>query len=146
MTGTGTTAGNYGTTGSSYGTTESGYSTNAGSHDSNIANKMDPRVDSDLDHRANPTSSAPGNTDTGMTHSTGGVGTGMGSTTGTGMGNTTGSGITSGVPGSATIPGGNPGNPAPTGPAPSTAGPHSSDMANKVDPVCIDSSPLHAVC
>jgi hypothetical protein len=31
-------------------------SSNAGHHTSNFANKLDPRVDSDQDHRANPTS------------------------------------------------------------------------------------------
>jgi hypothetical protein len=29
---------------------------NAGHHQSNLANKLDPRVDSDMDHRANPSS------------------------------------------------------------------------------------------
>lgn len=33
-------------------------STNAGHHRSNFANKLDPKVDSDQDHRANPTSHA----------------------------------------------------------------------------------------
>ena len=155
LTGTGTAGANYGTTDSSYGTTGSSYSTNAGPHDNNLANKMDPRVYSALDNRANPASSVPGSTDTGMTHTTGGIGTGTGTstatgldnTTGTGMGGTTGSGmtgsgITGGVPGSATIPGDNTGNLAPTGPAPNTAGPHANDMANKLDPVSMHSSPL----
>ncbi|KIW57077.1 hypothetical protein PV05_05678 [Exophiala xenobiotica] len=35
-------------------------STNAGPHNSNAANKLDPRVDSDLDHRENPGSSVGG--------------------------------------------------------------------------------------
>ena len=112
---------------------------------------MDPRVDSDLDHRANPASSVPGSTDTGMTHTTSGIGTGTGNTTGTGLGNTTGtgmtgSGITSGVPGSAAIPGDNTGNLAPTGLAPNTAGPHANDMGNKLDPVSMHSSLLRTVC
>ena len=74
-------------------------STNRGPHDSNLANKADPRVDSDRDHRA-----APG--------STGVTGNNYGTTGTTGS-----SGLT--------------GNP---GPAPNTAGPHKSDMLNKVDP------------
>lgn len=41
MTGTGMTGHNYNTR-----------STNAGPHDSNMANKLDPRVDSDMDNRA----------------------------------------------------------------------------------------------
>ena len=142
MTSSGTTGGNYGTD-SSYGTSGSSYSTNDGPQG----------VGSDLDHRANPNSSVPGNTDTGMTHKIGGVGTGTGHTTGTGMGHTSGTGMDhttgSGMTGSAmtggvhdntaTIPGGNAGNLAPTGPAPNTAGPHSSDIANKLDTVCIHS-------
>ena len=34
--------------------------TNYGSHNSNIGNKMDPRFDSDVDHRADPTSKVGG--------------------------------------------------------------------------------------
>jgi hypothetical protein len=33
-----------------------GGSTNAGPHSNNTENKLDPRIDSDVDHRANPTS------------------------------------------------------------------------------------------
>lgn len=75
---TGTTSG-YGTSGTSgmssgYGTTgSSGYttgSTNAGPHDSNIANVMDPRVDSDLDGGRNmgmnQTTGSHGNTGSSM--------------------------------------------------------------------------------
>ncbi|RFU29810.1 hypothetical protein B7463_g6525, partial [Scytalidium lignicola] len=61
-TGYGSTTGTAGTTG--YGSTtgtgpNTGFagglsnSTNAGPHESNVANKIDPRVDSDLDHRGN---------------------------------------------------------------------------------------------
>lgn len=31
-------------------------STNVGHHSNNVANKLDPRIDSDADHRANPSS------------------------------------------------------------------------------------------
>ena len=85
----------YGSTTGTTGTSGLG-SSNRGPHDSNLANKADPRVDSDRDHRA-----APGST---------GV-------TGNNYGTTGSSGLT--------------GNP---GPAPNTAGPHKSDMLNKVDP------------
>jgi len=106
---TGTTGGlastgTHGTTG--YGNT----STNTGPHDSNLANKADPRVDSDRDHRSNPTSS------------------GLGSNTG--AYGSTGTHGTHGTTGSHNVTGGlnNP------GPAPNTAGPHSKDILNKVDP------------
>jgi hypothetical protein len=75
-------------------------STNAGPHNSNLANKMDPRIDSDRDNRNDPTSRIGGY---GTQDSTTGAGYGSG-TTGTGYG---------------------PGN---------TAGPHSSNVANKLDP------------
>jgi len=91
--------------------TGTGYtgSTTSGPHNSNIANKVDPRVDSDRDGSytvgGNTTSS--GYTGTGMTGTTGHSGySGM---SGTG---TTGTGTHSKT----------------------TAGPHSSDMANKLDP------------
>lgn len=53
MTGTGGTRTNTGVTGSGYTGTAGALSgsTNAGPHDSNLANKLDPRVDSDLDGR-----------------------------------------------------------------------------------------------
>jgi len=69
-------------------------STNAGPHDSNLANKLDPRVDSDLDGRGNR----------------------HGATTG---------GIL-GASGSHATPG--------SGTTQNTAGPHNSDLANKLDP------------
>jgi len=70
-------------------------STNAGPHDSNIGNKLDPRVDSDLDS-------------TGNRH---------GATTHGGL---FGSSGTHATPGSGT--------------SQNTAGPHNSDLANKLDP------------
>ncbi|KAL8288627.1 hypothetical protein RB597_000641 [Gaeumannomyces tritici] len=107
MTGTGHTTGTTGTgmMGGSHGT-----STNHGPHSSNLANKADPRVDSDRDGRA------------GLGGTTGTYGSSTAGTTGmTGTGRTT--GATSGLTGH-TGP----------GPAPNTAGPHKSDMMNKVDP------------
>jgi len=69
-------------------------SANAGPHDSNLANKADPRVDSDLDGRGNRHGAT-----------TGGV---------------------FGANGSHATPG--------SGTAQNTAGPHNSDMMNKLDP------------
>jgi len=69
-------------------------STNAGPHNSNLANKVDPRVDSDLDGRGNRHGAQ-----------TGGI---------------------LGASGSHATPG--------SGTAQNTAGPHNSDMANKLDP------------
>lgn len=81
LTGTGTTGG-------------MSNSSNAGPHDSNLANKLDPRVDSDLDGRGNRHGAQ-----------TGGV---------------------FGASGSHATPG--------SGTAQNTAGPHNSDMLNKLDP------------
>jgi len=88
-----TTTGAYPNTGTSGGISSS---TNAGPHDSSLANKLDPRVDSDLDGRGNRIGAS--------TH-TGGV---------------------LGVSGSHATPG--------SGTAQNTAGPHNSDLANKIDP------------
>lgn len=55
--------GNYGNSGTYANTGTTGglsHSTNAGPHDSNLANKVDPRVDSDLDHRGNRHGAATG--------------------------------------------------------------------------------------
>jgi hypothetical protein len=98
--------------------TGTGYgSTNAGPHDSNLANKVDPRVDSNLDGSRNfGATQAHGTTGAGLngSHATHG-------THNTHIGN-------NGVTSSAThqTPG--------TGTAPSTAGPHNSDLLNKLDP------------
>ena len=139
------------TTGS-YGTT--------GPHSSNLANKADPRVDSDRDHRANPASNmGTGTTGTmGTTGTTGMMGGSHGTSTNygphssnlankvdprvdsdrdgrAGLGGTTGMTGTTGTYGSSTTTGttGMTGHSGP-GPAPGTAGPHKSDMMNKVDP------------
>jgi len=90
----GTHAGNTGLTGTTGTTGGISHSTNAGPHDSNMANKMDPRVDSDLDGRGNRHGA-----------STGGI---------------------MGASGSHATPG--------SGTAQNTAGPHNSDMMNKLDP------------
>ncbi|OQE35198.1 hypothetical protein PENCOP_c014G02977 [Penicillium coprophilum] len=124
VTGTGAGLGStHGTTGTHSSTLGSGTthgttgSTNAGPHDSNIANKADPRVDSDRDNRAHHE----GLTGAGTTHGTSGVtgtGAGLGSTHGTTgtHSSTLGSGTTHGTTGS------------------TNAGPHSSNIANKLDP------------
>ncbi|KXG51803.1 uncharacterized protein PGRI_091960 [Penicillium griseofulvum] len=98
LTGSGTTHGTSGVTGT-HGTTATGtHSTNTGPHSSNIANKVDPRVDSDRDNRAQH----------GLT----------GASTGAGLGSTHHTAAT-GTHGTTTS---------------TNAGPHSSNIANKVDP------------
>jgi len=115
----------YGTTGSgltgSHGATGGYGSTNAGPHDSNMLNKADPRVDSDRDGSRNAGASqyGPGSHNTYDT-----TGTGL-----TGSHGNTSSGLT-GNHGAHTGHVGGVGS----GPAPNTAGPHKSDMLNKVDP------------
>lgn len=90
-----TAEGNTGVIGGGTGTTGGiSHSTNAGPHDSNLANKLDPRVDSDLDGRGNRTGANKG-----------------------GIFGASGSHATAG-----------------SGTAQNTAGPHNSDMANKLDP------------
>ncbi|KAF3353574.1 hypothetical protein VdG1_08241 [Verticillium dahliae VDG1] len=120
------TTGTHGSTGlgsSGYGNT----STNAGSHDSNLANKADPRVDSDRDHR--------GTTGTGYGSSTTGTygSSTTGASTGTYGSSTTGSGgIGSGATGvgaSATGLGS-----SGYGNTSTNTGPHDSNLANKADP------------
>ncbi|KAJ4286730.1 hypothetical protein N0V90_012982 [Kalmusia sp. IMI 367209] len=114
--GNSSSAGGYGTTGHSSGLTGSGGHSSGltgntygsdptGPHDSRLGNKADPRVDSDQVGGY------------GNTQSTGGYGTSTGShgTHGAGIGGA--SDYSSGP-----------------GPAPDTAGPHKSNLANKVDP------------
>jgi hypothetical protein len=122
---------------------------NAGPHDSNVANKADPRVDSDRDHRAGY--SAAGTDTTAGTGISGGTGTGTGaygagtggynSGTGTGTGaygtgagdynSGTGTGTGTGAYG-AGAGGGARGYSSGTGTT--TTGPHDSNLANKADP------------
>lgn len=134
--GSGTTHGTSGVTGTGagFGSTHStAGGTNVGPHSSNIANKADPRIDSDRDNRARHeglTGAGLGSTH-GTTHGTSGVtgtGAGLGSThgtTATGIhGSTLGSGT--GTPHSTPI--------ATPGSSSTNAGPHSSNIANKLDP------------
>ncbi|KAI4238384.1 MAG: hypothetical protein L6R40_005746 [Gallowayella cf. fulva] len=107
-------------------TTHTGYgtdSTNAGPHSSNAGNKMDPRVDSDLD---GSNRHGHGTTGSGLTgsHNTGTTGSGLTGSHNTG---TTGSGLTGGSGY------GSSGYDNTTGHS-TTAGPHSSNLANKADP------------
>ena len=95
------TSGGYGSSTGTTGGYGSSSGTAAGPHSSNLANKADPRVDSDLDGRRGLES----NTGTHNTSSGYGSGSGIGSTAG-------GYGSTSGT----------------------SAGPHSSNLANKTDP------------
>jgi len=105
-TGSGLTGNTHSTHNTGSGLTGNTGSTNAGPHNSNMANKLDPRVDSDLDSSRH----------TG-THSTG---TGIGSSglSGTHAGNNSGThtGTTGGLSSS------------------TNAGPHNSNAMNKVDP------------
>lgn len=101
-------------------------STNAGPHSSNLGNKLDPTVDSDLDHRGT----------TGRTGATGGV-TGAG----TGSGTTGRTGTTGGVTGAGTGSGTTGGVTGTTGTGPGVGsnstsgnGPHSSKLMNMLDP------------
>ncbi|EXJ77378.1 hypothetical protein A1O3_09604 [Capronia epimyces CBS 606.96] len=97
-----------------YGHGQNTATTTTGPHSSNVANKLDPRVDSDADHRNNPTSGVGGYG--GQTHASSGygqthAGSGYGQThAGSGYGQTSSTGGTA------------------------TAGPHSSNLANKLDP------------
>jgi hypothetical protein len=99
----------------SYTNTTGGGSTNAGPHSSNLANKLDPRVDSDMD----------GSRNAGLAHNNAGTTGGL-----TGQHRMQGTG---GLAGQNRMQGGltGVGN---NGPAATTAGPHSSDILNKIDP------------
>jgi hypothetical protein len=109
-----------GSTGHSSGLTGATYGSDpTGPHDTHMANKADPRVDSDRVGGYGNTTSTGGY---GATHSTG-----LGSNThSTGASGLTGSHNThgAGVGGLSSGP----------GPAPDTAGPHKQDMLNKLDP------------
>ncbi|KUJ15887.1 uncharacterized protein LY89DRAFT_540670, partial [Mollisia scopiformis] len=148
--------GNTGYTGTGTGVTgTSGSTTTAGPHSSNLANKVDPRVDSDMDGSRNM-GAVTGNTGaSAYTGNTSNTGYGTTGTTGgishstnagphnsnlankadprvdsdlDGSGNRTGAhtGGLMGASGSHATPG--------SGTAQNTAGPHNSDLANKLDP------------
>ncbi|KAK4149956.1 hypothetical protein C8A00DRAFT_37445 [Chaetomidium leptoderma] len=107
-----------------------------GPHSSRVANAMDPRVDSDMDNsRTMGTGRTAGTGTTGFgssQHTTGGIGSG-----GAGLGSAhhtaggVGSAGTTGMTGTHGTHGTHGTGP---GPAANTAGPHSNDMANKLDP------------
>lgn len=113
---------------SGYGSSTSGafpgstgtHSNTAGPHSSNLANKMDPRVDSDMDNRNNPTSRVGGY---GGQENYGVSGSNPTSTSGYGSGHGTAMGThsTQGYGGSGHS-------------SSNTSGPHSSNLANKLDP------------
>jgi len=105
--------------GGNTGTGGYGSSNTAGPHSSNLANKADPRVDSDLDGSRNMGA-----------HS----GTGAGyATTGTHGGNGLGQGTHNTAQGAGSHAHAGHGTHL-DGPASNTAGPHSSNLLNKVDP------------
>ncbi|KAK1831010.1 hypothetical protein QBC39DRAFT_409113 [Podospora conica] len=106
-----------------------------GPHSSRLANKLDPTVDTDAYERANHLG--------GGVHRQAGAGRGTHGAAGAGYGHQqhhqTGVGAGYGQPGHAGLTGQgvgahNPGASYLPGPAPSTAGPHKSDLMNKLDP------------
>ncbi|KAF5989842.1 period circadian [Fusarium bulbicola] len=122
------------------GGTSAGYSTGpgntAGPHSSDMANKLDPKVDSDLDGSRRLGGSNTHGNQSGLSGNSGTYGQ---TTTGTSGFSSHGAGAhgpthTSGLSGTGST--GTYGSTTGTGPgpAPKTAGPHSSDMANKLDP------------
>ncbi|KHN96928.1 uncharacterized protein MAM_05037 [Metarhizium album ARSEF 1941] len=129
---TGTTGdlGSAGTTGAAIGTTGANRGTDGpatrtdGPHSSNLANKADPRVDSDRDHSRNLGANPHGTATTG-TSGTSGLTSGQGTHTGTGDNSAFFAGGAAGATGI---------NRGTDGPATRTDGPHSSNLANKADP------------
>lgn len=122
--------------GGTSGATTHSTSTTAGPHNSNLLNKVDPRVDSDRDGSRNLGTATGNTTGTHTGHTTGThVGHNTHGTSGSvaadnhgarvGPGATTG-GMTGAGVGSHVTPG--------SGNAANTAGPHNSDLLNKVDP------------
>jgi len=138
----------HGTTGgltgshNTHGTT--GYSDPTGPHDSHMGNKVDPRVDSDRYGATGNTAGAGGygvgqygtTGSSGLTGSHGATGTHSTGLTGnhgtTGSSGLTGSHGTTGTHGAGLT--GTHGNTVGSGNSNNTAGPHNSDMLNKVDP------------
>jgi hypothetical protein len=138
---TGTTGTHTGThTGDAYGTTSSGTTQGAhGPHDSKVANTLDPRVDSDRDGSrtvggitsSGGSSGAYGATSKNAhglnaTHHPAGIDNSFDPTTHGSHSNTHGTHGTHGTEGFS--------HSSAPGPAPTTAGPHKSDLLNKVDP------------
>ncbi|PWW74070.1 hypothetical protein C7212DRAFT_359327 [Tuber magnatum] len=101
-------------TGTSYGTSAS-----RGPHGSHVMDGLDPHVDSGHDGRTGFGSTTHG------THGTTGIGSAAYGTSGT-------TGVSTGTHG--TIPDGAPHTATYTGSAPNTAGPHKSDLMNKLEP------------
>ncbi|KAL8746262.1 MAG: hypothetical protein Q9190_001688 [Brigantiaea leucoxantha] len=128
LTGTGASSTGYGSSGPGHATTGS---TTAGPHSSNIANKADPRVDSNLDSGRNTSgltgSGAEAGTGIATSHHTGRSDYGRTADSGTTGYDTTGGGMTgSGTSGY--------GDSSYDNPRSANAGPHSSSLANKADP------------
>lgn len=113
-------AGGYNTSSSQY---DNPRSTNEGPHGSNLMNKGDPRIDSDRDHRNDPTSRTGGYGQTQTGHGAGGYGDSTTTSGNYGAGQT---GVGAGGYGSGATPG--------SGNTNKTAGPHNSDLMNKMDP------------
>ena len=126
-------AGGYNTSSSQY---DNPRSTNEGPHSSKLMNKGDPRVDSDRDHRNDPTSRTGGYGQTqtgydggagyGQTHTGHGAGGYGDSTTASGNYGAGQTGVGAGGYASSATPG--------SGKTSKTAGPHNSDLMNKLDP------------
>lgn len=137
--GSSNTTGGYGSSTGGYGST-TGSSTTAGPHSSNLANKADPRVDSDLDGKRGVGSTTGTSGTTGAYGSSTGTTSGYGSSSGTTgeYGSGVGTGSTSGGYGSNTGThsgtGYNDTTSSTTGSGSTTAGPHKSNMMNKLDP------------
>jgi len=150
---TATTGAGYGTSGigssganSTYTGTTSGTNTTAGPHSSNMANKLDPRVDSDLDGSRTAGKTGYGSSTTGTSgygsSTTGASGYGSSNTTAgphsSNLANKMDPRVDSNLDGSRTA--GNTGYGSSTtgtsgyGSSNTTVGPHSSNMANKADP------------
>jgi len=109
------TGAGYGTTGTTTGAGYGSSNTTAGPHSSNLANKIDPRVDSDLDGSRNLGAAHTGNQTTGATGYSGNT-TGNSATGTANTGLTGNTGTRGGISNS------------------TNAGPHDSNLANKVDP------------
>ena len=99
--------------------------TTAGPHSSNLANKADPRVDSDRDGSRNMGAAQPG-----YDSRSGGTGTSMG----TGYDGTTGSGYGDRSSGTGLAGSGTHHRNDPYSTSSTTSGPHSSSLGNKADP------------